>query len=156
MKYCHSIVTGVVLLLSACLMSACNLSGAVISHNDFPDTMMRVQQELTQRGYQITRIQTLDQGLEKAGYEIDKYRILFFGNALDFDIIQERYPELTVFLPLSISVYEDDGEIYLQSMPYSMMKKASNDREYLAMVHRWQSDVDEAIHTAASPSPDEP
>jgi len=151
MKGYRSVVLGVTMLLSSALMTACNLSGAVESHNDFPDTMMRVQQELTKRGYEITRIQTLDLGLEKAGYDINKYRILFFGNALDFDIIQKRYPEYTVFLPLSISVYEDDGEIYLQSMPFSMMKKATRDREYLAMVNRWQSDVDQAIHSAAIP-----
>ena len=151
MKYCRSVVLGVAVMLTAVVISACNLSGAAESYNDFPDTMMRVQQELTNRGYKITRIQTLDQGLGKAGYEIDKYRILFFGNALDYDIIQKRYPQFSVFVPLSISVYEDDGDIYIQSMPFSMMKKASNDREFLAMVHRWQTDVDQAIHKAARP-----
>lgn len=152
MKMFRSIVVAIMALLSVLLISSCNLSGAVLSHNDFPDTMTRVQQELTNKGYKITRIQTLDQGLEKAGYDIDKFRILFFGNALDFDIIQKRYPRYTVFLPLSISVYEENGGIYIQSMPFSMMKEATRNREYLAMVNRWQYDVDQAIHKAAKPT----
>ena len=140
--------------LSVCiLLSACNLSDGVESQNDFPDTMTKVQQELANKGYKVTRIQALDQGLGKAGYTIDRYRIIFFGDPLDFDIVQQRYPQLSVFLPLSITIYEDEDKIYLQSMPFAMLKKVTRDREYLAMVSRWQSDVDKVILKAARPIP---
>lgn len=134
-------------------VSSCNVTQVVVSKNDFPETMMRVQQELNKKGYQMTRIQALDQGLAKAGYDIENYRIIFFGNSLDFDIVQQRNPELTVFLPLSVTVYEDDGRVYIQSMPFSMAQKATQDREYLAMVTRWKQDVDQAIQLAALPAP---
>jgi len=152
MKACGYII-GLSMLIPALLLSACNLSNVVVSKNDFPDTMMRVQHELNDKGYKVIRIQALDQGLKKAGYQIENYRIIFFGNSLDFDIVQERYPELTVFLPLSVSVYEDNGLVYIQSMPFSMAKKATRDKEYLSMVERWRKDVDEAIGVAAYPLP---
>ncbi len=146
-------VTGPSVLFVCILLSACNLSDGVESRNDFPDTMTKVQQELANKGYKVTRIQALDQGLGKAGYTIDRYRIIFFGNPLDFDIVQQRYPQFTVFLPLSITVYEDEDKIYLQGMPFNMLKKAARDREYLAMVSRWQSDVDKVIRKATRPIP---
>jgi uncharacterized protein (DUF302 family) len=146
-------IQGLCALFICILLSACNLSDRVESQNDFPDTMTKVQQELANKGYTVTRIQALDQGLGKAGYTIDRYRIIFFGDPLDFDIVQQRYPQFTVLLPLSITVYEDEDKIYLQSMPFDMLKKASRDREYLAMVSRWQSDIDKVILKATSPIP---
>jgi len=151
MKWCS--MSALYILMVTLFLSACNLTQVVVSKNDFPDTMMRVQQELNKKGYQVTRIQALDQGLAKAGYDIENYRIIFFGNSLDFDIVQQRYPELTVFLPLSVTVYENDGRVYIQSMPFSMAQKATQDHEYLAMVARWKNDVDQAIQLAAVPSP---
>ena len=146
-------LSGISIVMVALLLSACNFTHVVSSENDFPDTMMRVQQELNEKGYKVTRIQALDQGLAKAGYEIDSYRIIFFGNSLDFDIVKERYPEMTVFLPLSVTVYEDDGHVYIQSMPFSMAEKANKDQEYLSMVTRWKEDVGQAIENAAETSP---
>jgi uncharacterized protein (DUF302 family) len=146
-------IPGLCALFVCMLLSACNLSDGVESQNDFPDTMTKVQQELTNKGYKVTRIQALDQGLEKAGYTIDRYRIIFFGNPLDFDIVQQRYPQFSVFLPLSITVYEKDDKTYLQAMPFSMLVKVAHDREYLAMVSRWRSDVDEVLLQATEAVP---
>jgi uncharacterized protein (DUF302 family) len=146
-------IPGLSVLFASLLLSACNLSDGVKSQNDFPDTMMKVQQELVNKGYKVTRIQALDQGLEKAGYTIDRYRIIFFGNPLDFDIVQQRYPEFAVFLPLSITVYEEDDKTYLQAMPFNMLAKATHDREYLAMVSRWRSDVEEVFLKATEAVP---
>ncbi len=146
-------IHGLSVSLIATLLFACNLSDVVMSRNDFPDTMMKVQQELANKGYKITRIQTLDKGLGKAGYTIDRYRIIFFGKPLDFDIIQQRYPKFSVFMPLSITVYEDNERIYMQAMPFAMFSKVTRDREYLAMVSRWRSDVDEVMQKAARSVP---
>lgn len=141
------------MLLAASMLFACNEQKTVVSGNDFPDTMMKVQQELVNQGYQVTRIQALDQGLARAGYRIGRYRIIFFGNPLDFDIVQQRYPQLSVFLPLSVTVYEEDDSIHLLGMPFDMIEQTIQDRECLAMVSRWRADIDRAMHMAAQPTP---
>jgi len=153
MKYCCKIAGMAAVLLSALMLSACKLSDGVVSQNDFPDTMTKVQQELADKGYRISRIQALDQGLGKAGYTIDRYRIIFFGDTLDFDIVQQRYPEYSVFLPLSITVYEENDKTYLLGMPFNMLARVTREREFQAMVSRWRSDVDDVIDKAARPLP---
>lgn len=131
------------------LLTACKEIEITQSENDFPDTMSQVQTSLADKGYSIIRIQALDQGLGMAGYKINRYRIIFFGKAKDFKAIQSSHPGFTVFLPLSITVYEDKGKIFLQSMPFAAMKDLALDQKQAAMVLRWHDDIAASIQQAA-------
>jgi len=133
-------------------MTACREIEVTRSENDFPDTMSQIQTILSGKGYSIIRIQALDQGLGKAGYKINRYRIIFFGKANDFKAIQDRHPGFTVFLPLSVTVYEDNGKTYLQSMPFEAMQDMALDQKQVEMISRWRTDIVSSIHQAAKPA----
>ncbi len=48
------------------------------SLNTFPETMLNLQEAIADQGYTISRVQRVDIGLTKMGYETDKYRVVFF------------------------------------------------------------------------------
>jgi len=133
------------------VLTGCQEIKPIRSGNDFPDTMTHIQNNLTGKGYRIIRIQALDQGLARAGYDINRYRIIFFGKAEDFVHIQKTHPGFTVFLPLSVTVYEDEGGTYMQSMPFTAMKDLALDKKQVHMISRWRADIHTSINNAAKP-----
>ena len=58
MKF-HGQARGLSTLMICLLLAACNLSDVVMSRNDFPDTMTKVQQELAKKGYKSTIFEAL-------------------------------------------------------------------------------------------------
>ena len=51
------------------------------STEDFPETMLMLQNVIKKQGYIPSRVPRVDIGLTKSGYKTDKYRVVFFGKA---------------------------------------------------------------------------
>ena len=77
--------------------------------SDYPEAMMFVQQQLHKRGYQISRIQHVDKGLQSRGYESLRYRVIFFGRPQEVALIKAKHSALIPFFPLNITVFEKEG-----------------------------------------------
>lgn len=140
-------------LLIGGTLYGCDRLPVVDSKNDFPETMMRLQDELQSQGYRVLRVQSVDRGMEKAGYHLDKYRIIFFGKPEDLNRVLEDYPAFASFLPLSITVYEEGGQTKILNMPYKKIKQAAPTPDIALLVDTWQEETLTVIQRAAIESP---
>ena len=74
----------------------------------YPEAMMFVQAQLHKRGYQVSRIQHVDKGLQSRGYESLRYRVVFFGRSQEVALIKTKHAALIPFFPLNITVFEKE------------------------------------------------
>jgi uncharacterized protein (DUF302 family) len=105
-------------LLLAVFLACVGLSVSAVENNDagkiysarleqpFADAINSLQLAIQDAGYKVLRIQRVDYGLHAAGYAAEPYRIVFYGRQDVADTIARR-PDLTVFLPLAITIYAD-------------------------------------------------
>lgn len=143
------LATAFVALLVFCSHAGCGAQDVVESKNEFSDTMIAVQEALIARGYTVSRIQPIDEGMAKAGYDIEKYRVVFFGKSDEVDMVLEHYPQFSLFLPLSLVIYEEEGKTKLVSMPFNLLENAAPTPEVAEVVAKWRSDIQAVIHAAA-------
>ena len=71
----------------------------VRSEMSFPEAMSVLQEAIDKRPYKISRVQRVDIGLTKSGYATDKYRVVFFGDINELNLLSEQYPELVPYFP---------------------------------------------------------
>ncbi len=121
------------------------------SSEAFPETMSILQEEIKKAGYTISIVQRVDIGLTGMGFKTDKYRVVFFGKSEEIEQLPKKYPELTPYLPLAISIFAEEEETILTAMSpgfieYSYVKNPdSSDAELHAIFQRWQKDIESII-----------
>lgn len=76
----------------------------------FPETMVSLQSAISKTGYKISRVQRVDIGLTKSGYQTDKYRVVFFGKADEIKQLSEELPDMIPYLPLKISIFSEQND----------------------------------------------
>ncbi len=82
----------------------------------YPEVIMRLQKMIVDKGYQFSRVQQIDYGLKKRGYDTLAYRILFFGKIEEIRILSALRPQLLPFLPLKIIVAEAEDHVMLMAL----------------------------------------
>jgi len=107
----------------------------------FPETMLALQESIKAHDYRVARVQRVDIGLTKAGFETDKYRIVFYGNAEEVRRLTGTYPELIPFLPLNFSVFAEGDQTLVVAMNPSYLGHHYKDPELQILLARWESDV---------------
>ncbi|HEC12941.1 MAG TPA: DUF302 domain-containing protein [Acidiferrobacteraceae bacterium] len=85
-------------------------------HSAFPETMTTLQEVIRKQDYTVSRIQRVDVGLTKTGYQTAEYRVVFFGKPREIKDLPSRYPELTTYLPLKITIFAEQGETLLMAL----------------------------------------
>ena len=138
--------------LLACLLVSTNahavVTGEMImvrSSEAFPETMALLQEAIKKQGYELSRIQRVDVGLSKKGYETDKYRVVFFGKGKEIQQISAKYPQLIPYLPLKIAIFaEGDNTILIIANPtiYNDLFKIS---ELKPTFEKWFADITEIL-----------
>ncbi len=113
----------------------------VRSQQAFPEAMMNLQDALRTRGYRIVRVQRVDVGLQKMGYQTDKYRVVFYAKASELKYLSEHYPQLIPFLPGKISIFAEDGETVLVSANPANLKEFFPEIKLGEQFDRWSEDV---------------
>ncbi len=106
----------------------------------FPEAMLKLQETIIDMGYKISRIQRIDIGLTKSGYQTDKYRIVFFATAKDVAEISEKYPHLVPYIPWKIAIFAEQQDTLLVSadpMQFSNKKYPGADKYLL----KWKNDT---------------
>jgi uncharacterized protein (DUF302 family) len=101
-------------------------------------------------GYTPIKIQPIDQGLRRKGYESSDYKVIFFGNKAQVDRVLALYPEAAVMLPLKVILYQK-GDVVIASAPRMDMWKAVFDKEPLnEIIDQWQNDLIAILHEFSS------
>lgn len=120
-------------------------------NQDFPETMLKLQDEIKKQGYTVSRVQRIDIGLTKSGYKTDKYRVVFYGKPDEIKHISNAFPELTPYLPLKIAIFAESGETMLVAAnPIILAPEASN--ELQQQLIRWESDLKNLFVMMKKPS----
>jgi uncharacterized protein (DUF302 family) len=107
----------------------------------FPEAMALLQQTIKAQGYEISRVQRVDIGLTKSGFQTDKYRLVFFGRLEDVRELSDQYPELLPYLPLQIAIFAENDETLLLSSSFQHLRPFYNSPTLRARLDRWEADV---------------
>lgn len=108
---------------------------------EFPEAMTSLQLAVKGHGYTVSRVQRVDIGLESQGYTTDKYRVVFFGKLEEIKRITEAYPLMIANLPVSVSIFAEDGFTLLVALNPVVFKEDVDDPELQILFDRWESDL---------------
>jgi hypothetical protein len=107
---------------------------------NFPETMLKLQETIRDLNYSVSRIQRIDIGLTKSGYATDKYRIVFFGEEKEIALISEQYPHLIPYIPWLIAIFAEQQDTLLVTadpMQFSNAQYPQADQYLL----KWKKDI---------------
>lgn len=111
----------------------------------FPEAMAELQNLIKSKGYVISRVQRVDIGLTKSGYKTDKYRVVFYGKPDEIRRLSRRYPELTAYLPLKISIFAEQRDTIMVTANPQHLSKAG-DKELTLAIEQWEKDLVDIFH----------
>ncbi|GEM_PF-237660 len=127
------------------------------SYEAFPETMSALQEEIKKAGYTISIVQRVDVGLTGMGFKTDKYRVVFFGKPEQIKQLPDKYPKLTPYLPLAITIFAEDQETILAAMSPQFIEHAyfkdNDDKELAEIFHRWEYDIELIIERVSNLEP---
>ncbi len=113
----------------------------VRSSQSFPETMATLQEAIAQQGYKLSRVQRVDIGLTRSGYQTDKYRIVFFGKTDEVHQLTKQHPDLVPYLPLKIAIFAEGDETLLITANPLAFAKMYPQKDLQGMFQRWYKDV---------------
>lgn len=113
----------------------------VRSRASFEETMLTLQQAISDQGYVLSRVQRVDIGLTEFGYQTDKYRVVFFGKPDETRKLSANYPELIPYLPLQIAIFAEGDETLLATASPLDLSNAYAKPEFAALFARWEQDL---------------
>jgi uncharacterized protein (DUF302 family) len=109
---------------------------------DFVEAMNELQSVIHARGYRVLRVLPVDMGLENVGYSQKPYRIVFFAKDDLKDKLRET-PELAVYLPLAITVFESEGITRFLALSPMELPTREASPALLDTLKEWDSDMRE-------------
>ncbi len=133
-----------VVLTLACLSAPAAADGLIMVRTDksFPEAMTSLQSAISTRGYTITRLQQVNENLERRDYKSDMYRVVYFGKYEEVKQLTAAHPELIAFLPLSITIFaEGEQSIMVASHPQTI-SSFYPDATLKPVFDRWESDIE--------------
>jgi len=110
------------------------------SHQNFPETMLNLQDEIKSHGYTLSRVQRVDIGLTKSGYKTDKYRVVFFGKKDEIKWLTQSYPEWIAYLPLKIAIFSEGNDTLLIAGNPEVIF-LNSDPKFKRLIARWKRDI---------------
>ena len=111
----------------------------------FPEAMTLLQSAISSRGYTVTRLQQVNENLQRREFKSDMYRVVYFGKLEEVRRATARSPNLIPFLPLNITIFaEGDQSILVASHP-QVLQEFFPDPELKALFERWEKDVVEIM-----------
>ena len=111
----------------------------------FPEAMTLLQSAISSRGYTVTRLQQVNENLQRREFQSDMYRVVYFGKLEEVRRATAKNPDLIPFLPLNITIFaEGDQSILVASHP-QMLQEFFPDPELKALFERWEKDMVEIM-----------
>lgn len=113
----------------------------VRSRLPFAETMLMLQEAVSDQGYKLSRVQRVDVGLTNMGYETDKYRVVFFGKPDQVRRLSETHPELIPYLPLKIAIFAEETDTLLVAANPRRLAEFYDDEELRGVFAQWADDM---------------
>ncbi len=111
----------------------------------FPEAMTLLQSSISSRGYTITRLQQVNENLERRAFKSDMYRVVYFGKHEEVRQATARNPELIPFLPLNITIFAEEDQTILVASHPQMLQEFFPDPELKPLLERWEKDMLEIL-----------
>lgn len=111
----------------------------------FPEAMALLQSAISSRGYTITRLQQVNENLERREFKSDMYRVVYFGKHEEVRQVTAAHPELIPFLPMSVTIFaEGDQTILVASHPQTLQGFFPA-ADLKPVFDRWEKDITEIM-----------
>ncbi len=118
----------------------------------FPEAMSDLQAEIKKQGFQVSRVQRVDIGLEAMGYKTDKYRVVFYGNLAEMRRLIRHNPLMIAYLPLSIAIFaENDATILVAANPEIYLEDVSLEEDK-NILRKWSEELQSLLNSLNSRS----
>ncbi len=121
----------------------------VQSPDSYPEAMMKLQRAIEANGYRFSRVQRIDYGLRKRGYDIPPYRIVFFGKPDQIRFLSVAKPELLPFLPLKIIIYQEHDRVTLLAASPSRLAEFYKGQDIAGIFASWDRDIRKILADAS-------
>jgi uncharacterized protein (DUF302 family) len=145
MKHSLKWAGAVWLALLLCMPAAADDLLMARANRMFPEAMTLLQSAISSRGYTVTRLQQVNENLQRREFQSDMYRVVYFGKLEEVRRATARNPNLIPFLPLNITIFaEGDQSILVASHP-QMLQEFFPDPELKALFERWEKDMVEIM-----------
>lgn len=137
----------IAVLLASLASAACADQLLMIrSGLSFPEAMLTLQNAITARGYKVTRVQNVDLGLTKTGYQTDNYKIVFYGKTEEVVQLTAKHPELIPYLPLNVAIFSERDDTLLVTNRPGVLADFFPDPELKSTFMRWEKDLTEIVN----------
>ncbi|WP_296748896.1 DUF302 domain-containing protein [Thiobacillus sp.] len=107
----------------------------------FPEAMTLLQSAISSRGYAVTRLQQVNENLERREFKSDMYRVVYFGKHEEVRQATAREPGLIPFLPLNITIFAEGDQAILVTSHPQMLRDYFPDPELKPLFERWEKDM---------------
>ena len=108
---------------------------------DLPDAIDELTAAAQNSGYQVVKVQPIDQALVKRGYPDPGVRILFIGESSTMDQAIKVNPKLLSVLPLRLTLIVEGKQTLVSSDDLEMWKEMFPDPETARLVDTWLRDL---------------
>lgn len=107
----------------------------------FPEAMAQLQSAISSRGYTITRLQEVNENLERRDFKSDMYRVVYFGKHEEVSKAAARQPGLIPFLPLNVTIFAEGEQTIMVASHPSLLQTYFPDPVLKTLFARWEKDV---------------
>lgn len=144
-RHHQGLIAAVLLSLASLPTQAQNIL-TVRSDLYFDYAMSLVKTSIEAHGYTVAHVQRCDQGLTKAGYETDLYRVIFFGKFDETRQLTRERPELIPYLPLKIAIFAEGEQTIVSAINPTALGAFFADEELSSQFRRWENDLRSILH----------
>lgn len=113
----------------------------VRSAHSFPEAMLALQASISDHGYTLSRVQRVDIGLTRSGFQTDKYRVIFFGKPDEIRSLTSEYPQLIPYLPMKMTIFAENEQTVVVAADPALYEALVPDQSALFLFRRWKSDI---------------
>ncbi len=114
----------------------------------FPEAMAILQTAISSRGYTITRLQQVNENLERRDFKSDMYRVVYFGKLEEVRQVTAARPELIPFLPLNITIFAEGEQTILVASHPQVLRQFFPDAALRPVFERWGRDIEAIMDEA--------
>lgn len=111
----------------------------------FPEAMTLLQSAISSRGNTVTRLQQVNENLQRREFKSDIYRVVYFGKLEEVRQATARNPQLIPFLPLNITIFAEGEQTILVASHPQMLRAFFPDPELQPLFERWEKEMVEIM-----------
>jgi uncharacterized protein (DUF302 family) len=113
----------------------------VRSAHSFPEAMLALQESISEHGYKVSRVQRVDIGLTRSGFQTDKYRVIFFGKPDEIRRLTTEYPQLIPYLPMKMTIFAEEEQTLVVAADPVLLEALVSEPSDRVLFERWKSDI---------------